>query len=100
MLVALVVNTSAMHIFKVSSMVLTSMTAIFFFFFFPIFKVTIIKTTSFWFYLKQNLKKPYSSLSHSAALLIPHPSLPLPSSLSRILGPKAIIIDFLENGRN
>ena len=76
MLVALVVNTSAMHIFKVSSMVLTFMTA---FFSFSIFKVTIIKTTSFWFYLKLNIKNP------THLVLILPPSLctcPLSLSLS------------------
>ena len=43
--------------FKVPSKVLTSMRAFFFFFLF-IFEVIVIKTTSFWFYLKLNIKNP------------------------------------------
>ena len=50
------VNTCAMHIFQGPVRGSNLHDSLFFFLF--IFKVTIIKTTSFWFYLKLNIKNP------------------------------------------
>ena len=63
-------------------MVLTSMTGFFFLF---IFKVTIIKTTSFWYYLNLNIKNSTRLLLIQPPSSFPVPSLPLHSSLSRTL---------------
>ena len=60
---------------KVPSMVLTSMTASFFFFFFFNFQSYYYQNYVVLVIFKTKHKKPYASLSHSAALLIPHPLL-------------------------
>ena len=68
------VNTRAMHIFEGPVQGSNFHDSLFFFVFF-IFKVTIIKTTSFWLYLKLNIKNPMHLF-----LIQPPSSFPIPFS--------------------